>query len=152
MRGQGLFLSKQKGTERTREGRKWVFCPVQTPAFHTNPGITNQHGNAYFLPCSILFPRECASPSPLPWRPLAHIQGSCILCCSGTARMRAFCCNPVGVTNAGRGVSQQVESQPRPAARARSVRGRSRKVGHVSMYVYTHNNGLCCVWTVSPST
>lgn len=150
MRGQGLFLSKEKGTERTREGRKWVFCPVQTPAFHTNPGITNQHANAYFLPCSILFPRECASPSPLPWRPLAHIQGSCILCCSGTARMRAFCCKP------RRSHQRRTGRQPtggKPAMAGSQHAPSSRQEPHggtcgTCFYVCIHTQQWAILWTV----
>lgn len=150
MRGQGLFLSKNKGTERTREGRKWVFCPVQTPAFHTNPGITNQHANAYFLPCSILFPRECASPSPLPWRPLAHNQGSCILCCSGTARMRAFCCKPRR-SHQRRTGRQPTGGKPAMAGSQHALSSRQEPHGRTCgtcFYVCIHTQQWAILWTV----
>lgn len=121
------------------------FLPCPNPCSHTNPGITNQHANAYSLPRSILFSKGvCLFSPPAMAAPRSHPGVLYLVLLRHGARMRAFCCKPVGVTNAGRGVSQQVDNQPWPAARARSVRGRSRMVGHVSMYVYTHNNGLCC--------
>lgn len=54
-----------------------------------------------------LVSKECPSDA----SPLVHVQGSCILCCSGTARREAFCCKP-SEFSAGRGVIRQIDEEP----------------------------------------
>lgn len=138
------YFSAKEGHRRKKRAQKVGFLPCPPPALTPTPGLpTNIPTLISFHAASCFQGSVPPLPPALPWRPLAHIQGSCILCCSGTARDRAFCCKPVGVTNAGRGVSQQVDNQPWPAARTSSARGRSRMTGHVSMYVHT-TMGLYC--------
>ena len=145
-----MFPSIQWRAEDNEEkaGRKWVSS--RAPCLPTNSGITNQHANAYFLPCSILFPGSAHVAAPR--RPLSLIQGCCILCFSGTAREKRLLCCESSEFSAGRGVSQQINDQPWPSTHVDSRQG-PHGTGHLCIYVsmylcmYTHKSWAVLVPT-----
>lgn len=143
-----LISQQKKGAEGKRECKKWVFCPVWPLPSH-QPRDYQPTYQRLFPSMQHLVSKEVCLPFPLPWRPLAHIQGSCILCCSGTARDRASVVSPSesptpDEASANRWTSAMAGSQ-------NPLSSRQEPHGGTCFYVCIHNNGAI-LWTVSPST
>lgn len=101
------LISQQRAEKRERESRKWALLPCGPPPAPSHQARDYQPTPQRLFPSmQHLVSKECP-----PDAPLVHVQGSCILCCSGTARRKAFCCKP-SEFSAGRGVIRQIDEQP----------------------------------------